>query len=304
MSDEQAGDRLLPPLSLAWSALVFVVLESIAGSGHFDLRHLFTDGDVGSASFGVLVVHGILCSDERRRILVLRAGILLEVVRYALLMRASVPLFAIVLSTGYGFLGAALVDFLLHREWRSATFAALVPVGMASTQLALGGVVEKLTPQTYDGTLLALDATLRVPFTRWAGMLFSSATAIRVLASLAYAALPGAIAVGLAYEEFARRRDLERGVGVNLLLAYLVSGMIVGFLYYLSPVTGPVHAFPSGFPASLPGPTFVPLALAPFAPGSPRNATPSMHFAWRCCYFEAAMVPEQRFALALSSSSR
>ncbi|MGE5727178.1 MAG: phosphatase PAP2 family protein, partial [Gemmatimonas sp.] len=191
-----------------------------------------------------------------------------------------VPLDVVVFSTGYGFLVAALVDFVAHREWRPAALAGLVPIGMASSRLGLADVVQRLTPLTYDGTLLALDATLRIPFSRLAGNLFTAVPLVRALSLIAYAALPGAIAGGLAYEEYAQRRGLSRGVGVNLLLAYMVSGTIAALLYVLCPATGPAHAFAGMFPRSLPAANTVPLYLAPFASDSPRNAMPSLHVAW------------------------
>jgi hypothetical protein len=206
--------------------------------------------------------------------------VILEILRFALLVHRQIAIDVIIFSTGYGFLIAALADFVVHGEWRPAALAALVPVGMASARLGLGDVVQTLTPRTYDGTLLALDATLRVPFSRLAGGLFATVPLVAVLSLVAYAALPGAIAAGLAYEEYANDRGLHRGVGTNLLLAYMVSGTIAALLYVLCPATGPSHAFASSFPRSLPDPAKVPLYLAPFAPGSPRNAMPSLHVAW------------------------
>lgn len=271
---------LLLPLSLAWSVLLLVALEWTSGGGATSPLFNLSDPYVGPASFGALIVHGILCDVDRRRVIVLRVGVLLEILRFVFLAHRMVALDVVVLSTGYGFLVAALADFLVHREWRSAALAALVPIGMASSRLGLADVVQRLTPLTYDGTLLALDATLRVPFSRLAGNLFIAAPLVRALALIAYAALPGAIAAGLAYEEYARRRGLNRGVGVNLLLAYMVSGTIAALLYVLCPATGPAHAFAGMFPQSLPAANSVPLHLAPFASNSPRNAMPSLHVAW------------------------
>jgi len=270
----------LLPLSLAWSVLLLVVLEWTGGRGQTSPLFNLTDPYVGPASFGALVVHGILCDVDRRRVIVLRVGVLLEILRFIVLVHRMVPLDVVVFSTGYGFLVAALADFLVHREWRPAALTALVPIGMASSRLGLADVVQRLTPLTYDGTLLALDATLRIPFSRLAGALFAAVPLVRALALIAYAALPGAIAAGLAYEEYARRRGLSRGVGVNLLLAYMVSGTIAAVLYVLCPATGPAHAFAGLFPRSLPAANTVPLYLASFAPDSPRNAMPSLHVAW------------------------
>jgi hypothetical protein len=280
MSYASTGRQLLLPISLAWSLLLLGTLEWVSGGLRASALFTLADPYVGPAAFGALVVHGILCPFARRRVFVLRAGVLLEILRFALLVHRQVALDAVVFSTGYGFLVAALTDFIAHAEWRPAALAALVPVGMASARLGLGDVVQRFTPLTYDGTLLALGATLRVPFSRLAGGLFIAVPAIAVLSLIAYAALPGAIAAGLAYEEYANKRGLRRGVGVNLLLAYMVSGTIAALLYVLCPATGPSHAFANLFPSSLPDPTKVPLYLAPLAPGSPRNAMPSLHVAW------------------------
>lgn len=280
MSAPASRRRLLLPASLAWSALLLVVLEWTAGASTPAPLLALADPYVGPAGFGALAVHGILCDDERRRVLVLRAGVVLEILRFVFLAWRMVPLGTVVFSVGYGFLAAALLDFLAHREWRPAALAALVPVGMASSRLGLADIVQRLTPLTYDGTLLALDATLRVPFSRVGGQLFEAVPPIGMISLIAYAALPGAIAAGLAYEEYANRRGLARGVGVNMLVAYLLSGTIAALLYVLCPATGPSHAFASGFPAALPDPASVPLLRSVFAPDSPRNAMPSLHVTW------------------------
>jgi len=256
------------------------VLEWIAGANRPAPLLALADPYVGPAAFGALAVHGMLCTDERRRVLVLRSGITLEILRFVFLAWRSVPLGSVVFSVGYGFLAAALVDLLVHHEWRPAALAALVPIGMATSRLGLADIVQRLTPLTYDGTLLALDATLRVPFSRLGGQLFEAAPSIRMISLISYAALPGAIAAGLAYEEYSYTRGLARGVGVNMLLAYMVSGTIAAVLYVLCPATGPSHAFGTGFPGALPNPSSVSLQLAFFAPDSPRNAMPSLHVTW------------------------
>jgi hypothetical protein len=272
--------QLLLPASLAWSVLLLGVLEWTAGANRPAPLLALADPYVGPAGFGALAVHGILCDDERRRVLVLRAGVALEILRFVFLAWRLIPLDAVVFSVGYGFLAAALIDFLIHHAWRPAALAALVPVGMAGSRLGLADIVQRLTPLTYDGTLLALDATLRVPFSRVAGHFFEAVPSVRMISLIAYAALPGAIAAGLAYEEYARRLGLARGVGVNMLLAYMVSGTIAALLYVLCPATGPSHAFATGFPGALPDPSSVPLQLAVFAPDSARNAMPSLHVTW------------------------
>jgi hypothetical protein len=151
---------------------------------------------------------------------------------------------------------------------------------MASAPLGLAGIVRRATPLTLDGALYALDATLRIPFSRIVGELVQRFAALRATSLIAYAALPGAIAAGLAYEEYTYRKRIRRGVGVNLLLAYAISGSLAALLYMLCPGTGPAHAWMAGFPGHLPNPADVPLSFAALAPLSPRNAMPSLHFAW------------------------
>jgi PAP2 superfamily len=275
------ANRILLPLALSWSVVALGLAEYFAGGGlAFRPFLALADPRVGPAGFGALATHAILCTDDRRKRIVLRVGVVLEVIRFFVLAANGVKLDVITFSIGYGFFAAALVDFLLHREWRSAALAALVPVGMAAAPVGLAGLVKKLTPTTFDGALLALDATFRVPFSRWMGELFSAVPPILAMSLITYAVLPGAIAAGLAYEEYNHRRGESRGVGVNLLLAYAVSGTIAAALYILCPATGPAHAFKNGFPSHLPDPSTVSLTLAPYAPLSPRNAMPSLHFAW------------------------
>ena len=275
------GNRILLPLALGWSVLVLGITEYFAGGGlAFRPFLALADPRVGPAGFGALATHAILCEDDRRRRIVLRVGVVLEIIRFVVLATRGVRLDVVAFSTGYGFFAAALVDFLIHRAWRSAALTALVPIGMAAAPLGLGGLVRKLTPTTFDGALMALDSTFRVPFSQWMGELFSVQPALLAMSLITYAALPGAIAAGLAYEEYNFRRGVTRGVGVNLLLAYAVSGTIAAALYILCPGTGPAHAFKAGFPSHLPDASAVSLSLAPYAPTSPRNAMPSLHFAW------------------------
>ena len=275
------ANRILLPLTLSWSVVVLGVAEYFAGGGlAFRPFLALADPRVGPAGFGALATHAILCTDDRRKRIVLRVGVVLEVIRFFVLAANGVKLDVVAFSIGYGFFAAALVDFLIHREWRSAALAALVPIGMAAAPVGLAGLVKKLTPTTFDGALLALDSTFRVPFSQLMGELFSMVPAILAMSLITYAVLPGAIAAGLAYEEYNHRRGESRGVGVNLLLAYAVSGTIAAALYIMCPATGPAHAFKSGFPSHLPDPSTVSLTLAPYAPLSPRNAMPSLHFAW------------------------
>ncbi|MEO8576046.1 MAG: phosphatase PAP2 family protein [Gemmatimonadales bacterium] len=274
-------DAWLLPVALGWSLLMLGIGMILRGDASA-LRPLYnlSDPRVGPAGFGAFVGHAILCGSDVRRRRVLRAGVVLEVLRMIAVLASGVPLDSALLSTGYGFLAAALADFLLSREWRYAFLTALVPIGMAAAPVGLGGLVRKLTPKTFDGALLALDATFRVPFSKLIGELFEIAPPIAALSLISYAILPGAIAAGLAYEEYNHRRGVTRGVGVNLLLAYAVSGTIAALLYILCPATGPAHAFKSGFPSHLPDSSTVSLILAPYAPLSPRNAMPSLHFGW------------------------
>lgn len=275
------GNRILLPVALGWSVLVLGLTEYFAGGGlAFQPFLALADQRVGPAGFGALLTHAILCEDDRRKRIVLRVGAVLELIRFYVLASQGVRLDVLAFSIGYGFFAAALVDFLIHRAWRSAALAALVPIGMASAPVGLAGLVTKLTPRTFDGALMALDMTFRVPFSQVMGELVSTQPALLAMSLITYAALPGAIAAGLAYEEYNFRRRETRGVGINLLLAYAVSGTIAAALYILCPAVGPAHAFKAGFPSHLPDASSVSLSLALYAPTSPRNAMPSLHFAW------------------------
>lgn len=273
--------RWLLPAALAWS--VVIMLAGMVVIGPVDaLRPLFglADPRVGPAGFGAFVAHAILCGSDSRRKWVLRIGLLLEIVRLFLVLQLRVSFDSAILSTGYGFFAAALGDFLLHREWRRAALAALVPLGMTNAAFGLAGIVRRLTPLTYDGALYALDAALRIPFSKSVGIAFIDYPPIAAISLIAYALLPGAIAAGLGYEQYNIERQRTRGVGVNLLLAYAISGTIASLLYILCPATGPSHVFREAFPRLLPDPSTVSWNLSAFAPLSPRNAMPSLHFAW------------------------
>jgi len=273
--------RWLLPAALAWS--VVIMIAGIVAIGAQDaLRPLYglADPRVGPAGFGAFVAHAILCGSDTRRKWVLRIGLLLEAVRLLVVLQLGVPFDSAVLSTGYGFFAAALGDFLIRREWRRAALAALVPLGMTNAAFGLAGIVRRLTPLTYDGALYALDSALRIPFSKSLGIAFADFPPLAALSLIAYALLPGAIAAGLGYEQYNIERREARGVGVNLLLAYAVSGSIAALLYILCPATGPSHVFREAFPRMLPDASTVTWNLSVFAPLSPRNAMPSLHFAW------------------------
>ena len=281
MRAESPSRPWLLAAALGWSLVVLLAGMFFTGA-QTALAPLYglADPRVGPAGLGAFVGHAILCGSDSRRRRVLRAGLLLELIRIVIVVRAGIPADSAVLSAGYGFFAAALADFIVSREWRFAALAALVPIGMTNAQFGLSSMVKRLTPLTYDGALYALDLALRVPFSSWTGELFARVPAITLSSLIAYAALPGMIAAGLAYEEYNHRRGVSRGVGVNLLLAYAVSGSLAALLYWLCPGTGPSHAFGSLFPRNLPPIEGVDLGLAPFAPESPRNAMPSLHAAW------------------------
>ena len=273
--------RWLLPVAFAWSLIVLAVgVASLGLAGALVPIYGLHDPRVGPAGLGAFVAHAILCGSDQRRTRVLRAGFLLEVIRFAVVVKQGIPFDSAMLSIGYGFFAAALGDFFIHRQWRLAALISLVPIGMANAAFGLGAIVRRITPRTYDGALYALDGVLRIPFSEIAGNAFASMPALAATCLIAYALLPAAIAAGLGLEEFNFRNGKSRGVGVNLLLAYTVSGTIAALLYVLTPGTGPLHAFPGAFPASLPDASSVPLGLAEFAPNSPRNAMPSFHVAW------------------------
>jgi hypothetical protein len=255
-------------------------MVSIGMSAALHPLYGLADPRVGPAGFGAFVAHAILCNSDQRRRFVLRTGLLLEILRFAVVLSLGTTIDSALLSIGYGLFVSATIDFVRHREWRYAALAVLVPIGMANAAFGLGGVVKRLTPTTYDGALYALDVALRVPFSTFLGEWFLRIPALSLVSLVAYAMLPGSIAAGLGFEEYNFRSGRDRGVGVNVLLAYAVSGSIAAALYIMCPGTGPYHAFPNTFPSRLPDPASVPLGLAPFAPLSPRNAMPSLHVAW------------------------
>ena len=274
-------NKNLLPATLIWSVFVLGVVEaSTESSPALEKFPILADPRVGPAAFGGLAVHAMLCPTDRRKRIVIRVGIVLEIVRLVALAMSGTSLEVLIFATGYGFFAAVITDFAIHREWRALALSALVPIGMATVPLGLAGIVRRMTPLTYDGTLFAVDASLRVEPARMLGILVNKFPLLRAVSLLSYAALPAAIAAGLAYEEMNSRRRGVRGVGSNVLLAYLITGSITAVLYVWCPGTGPSYAFVGGFPDHLPDPNTVTLGLAPFAPYSPRNAMPSLHFAW------------------------
>jgi hypothetical protein len=280
-SELSPSRRWLLPAALAWSG--FVTLAGIVAFGPRGALHPLyglNDPRVGPAGFGAFVAHAIVCGNDARRRWVLRIGALLELIRLAAVIQLGAGIDTAILSIGYGFFAAALGDFLIHREWRGAALAALVPLGMANAAFGLSGIVRRMTPLTYDGALYAIDTAFRLPVSKTLGIAFAKIPPIAAVSLIAYALLPGAIAAGLGYEQHNLEKKRARGVGVNLLLAYAVSGTIAAALYILCPGTGPSHVFREVFPRAMPDAGIMPWTLSQFAPLSPRNAMPSLHFAW------------------------
>jgi hypothetical protein len=282
--------RWLLPAALVWSLIVLSIGISIIGFAAA-LKPLYSLADlrVGPAGFGAFIGHAILCGSDNRRKRTLRLGVLLEVIRLFVVIRSGIGADALILSIGYGFLLAALIDFALHREWRRVVLAVLVPLGMTNAAFGLQAIVLKATPLTYDGALYALDGALNVPISRLTGEIFNAIPFLAAISLIAYALLPGGIAAGLAYEQYSIERKAERGVGANLLLAYTISGTVAAIFYLICPGTGPAHAFPRAFPHELPSINSVSLGLAPFAPHSPRNAMPSFHFIWAVLLYRSTL---------------
>jgi membrane-associated HD superfamily phosphohydrolase len=86
-----------------------------------------------------------------------------------------------------------------------------------------------------------------------------------------YCALPGVMILVFAFYTY-RPHDLR----VDLLVLYLTLGISGFLLYFVVPACGPIYAFGSAFPFSLPPAQTAVLASRVFQ--SPPNAMPSLHF--------------------------
>jgi len=216
-----------------------------------------------------------------RRSVALAAG-------FGLVWAAGRPGAVPILLAHPGLLGAllglgALADLALHpAEDDAVTLGAFgIPGFVLGVALTLGsGALNR--PETKDAILLQADRALGGLPSYAMGGAFAAHPALAAFSWVAYVmlAVEAALVVLVAI-----RRGLPDMHPRRILFACGAAGLAALLGYWACPGTGPRYAFP-GFPAARPGP----LALAGIAvsPEFPRNAMPSLHFAWALMLHRAA----------------
>ena len=180
-----------------------------------------------------------------------------------------------VISSGC-FVGIVSLTLMAFKAVRNRSFsefgiAAYFPFVLIAAGLILP-VTNRLSPETFDGHLLAADGVVGFQPSFLVGRLISGHPLLWDLTSAIYYAVPFAVAL-LCAVQFARRPQ-----AVPRLLWLFATMTVVGFcIYVVCPATGPRYAFSETFPFHVPGADT--LSLTEFTvPGAPRNAIPSLHF--------------------------
>jgi len=135
---------------------------------------------------------------------------------------------------------------------------------------------EKMHPKVLDLYLYSFDASLHVQFSFAVGRLFARFPLFAQASLFIYIGLP--IAIGLVYAGCLMQ---DQKSALPALLAFLMTGPVGVLCYNLVPALGPVHIFLQDFPwHPLSSSQAARLFLEPIPAAGPRNAIPSLHFAW------------------------
>jgi len=176
----------------------------------------------------------------------------------------------------------ALADFALHpaRDRRVNVAGFGVPafvfvVALTLVPIGHGWIV------TQDAVLLLADRAMGGLPSYAVADAFAAWPPLAAFAWVAYLTLPLEASLVLLVSIRRERADMDSR---RILLACAVAGLLGVLGYWLCPATGPRYAFP-GFPVR---PVGVSLGGISVAPDFPRNAMPSLHFAWACILYRAA----------------
>lgn len=226
------------------------------------------------AMLGAGVLHAAISPRRASRWLPWVAGAALTVV--ALVLRPADTQVLNVLANAVGGLaiGLAGLDAARSRSWLPLSVGLLPIFCLLSTQFLMLTVT--LRPKALDPYLWFFDQTLGLRWSVDLGTAFASHRGLRLLSQSAYLALPLALALAVVGE--IRRGTEARGSVFRL----FVLSTLIGFtLYFAFPALGPRPYFGKAFPTQLPALTDgLPQAGYPEQFGAPRNAMPSLHFAW------------------------
>jgi hypothetical protein len=181
------------------------------------------------------------------------------------------------LAVGLAFLGVAAVVLLSRRAIRDSRSlpAFLLAIAMPSAAIVLMILLRaavSFNPYVYDTHALRFDHLLGVPILAFVGHLFVNCRPLFVAAAVAYNALPLLLLLVCVRYEVLNRP------GPNPLRVFALAAVVGFVLYFLLPVTGPLHVFGREFFTL--DPSAVPLSLLCPSSPAPRNGVPSLHLAW------------------------
>jgi hypothetical protein len=262
------------PLSIrkALGAALAVVVIAVAWRSNY-LAAMQGNPTAALQSVGL----GVLCLWTASR---LQMGLcLLAAVALRLLVPVEAPYYAggVIAVLGLsGFCGFGLLAYravatgdrkLFHIVVPSLIFLALSVMLADLLRLAI-----KRTTHRYDLEIYAMDDATWNGFGTFFGRLTVPYPWAMNVEDIVYAALPGVMIVVFAF--YAYRRD---NLAIDLLGLYLTMAISGFLLYFIAPACGPIYAFSTLFPFSLPPVRNAVLAsdLLHHAP----NAMPSLHFA-------------------------
>jgi hypothetical protein len=188
----------------------------------------------------------------------------------------------LVVSVTEGFGTGAMTFFgtkLLRSRGRDITavtafcFGLSLPVFTLLTAFFLE-VTIYLQPNTYDNLLYSFDGTLGFQLSFLLGKVLSKSQHLFLFFQFIYLIMPLLVTYIFGYQLRATNPT------ATPILRVCMVASIAGYIFYnLYPAVGPRFRFETLFPATYPAAAMVSLSpsLLPFAP---RNAMPSLHFAW------------------------
>jgi len=175
-----------------------------------------------------------------------------------------------------GFCGFALLVYRAVATGDRKLFYVVLPALIFLTLSVMLAVfltfANRRTAHRYDLEIYAMDNATWSGFGPFFGKLIVSHPWAVNIEEIVYAALPGVMILVFAFYTYRRHN-----VGIDLLGLYLTMAISGFLLYFVAPACGPVYAFGSSFPFSLPPARTA--VLASDILQHPPNAMPSLHFA-------------------------
>jgi hypothetical protein len=250
-----------------------VALAVVAGA--WRSHYLATMGNPTAALQSVGL--GVLCLWTASRV---QIGLcLVAAVALRLLVPVEAPYYAggVIALLGYtGFCGFCLLVYRAVTTGARELFRVILPALIFLTLSVMLADLLRLaiqrTTHRYDLEIYAMDNATWSGFLPFFGRLIVSHPWAVNVEEIVYAALPGVMILVFAFYTY-RRHNLAMDL-LGLYLTVAISGFL---LYFVAPACGPIYAFGSSFPFSLPPVRTAKLAsdILQHAP----NAMPSLHLA-------------------------